>query len=299
MEVRIMTKALLLVLIIGAAASNVGAQEAGASVYGKNQRKTSGVPLGSLTSIDPKDSVAAHYVEANVLMNVRAVRYVAVFGLAQEGATVVAANQKIDLQLKDFTTALDGLGVTSDNLFVDFVAQNRVYDYSGTSSTVTERLSGFEVKKNVAVRYSDKTLLGKMLAAASKAGIFDLIKVDYEVGDMNAVRTGLMDEAARIIKKKEESYGRLLNIKLRPQAVFQETYNVFFPSEMYASYTAFESGKVVDTRYNTNVLQKRKATTFYFNPLSVAEFDLVIGAKEIEPVVQCTLYLKVKYTAVQ
>jgi uncharacterized protein YggE len=299
MEVRIMTKALLLVLIIGAAASNVGAQEAGASVYGKNQRKTSGVPLGSLTSIDPKDSVAAHYVEANVLMNVRAVRYVAVFGLAQEGATVVAANQKIDLQLKDFTTALEGLGVTSDNLFVDFVAQNRVYDYSGTSSTVTERLSGFEVKKNVAVRYSDKTLLGKMLAAASKAGIFDLIKVDYEVGDMNAVRTGLMDEAARIIKKKEESYGRLLNIKLRPQAVFQETYNVFFPSEMYASYTAFESGKVVDTRYNTNVLQKRKATTFYFNPLSVAEFDLVIGAKEIEPVVQCTLYLKVKYTAVQ
>jgi uncharacterized protein YggE len=232
-------------------------------------------------------------------MNVKADRYVAVFGLAQEGATVVVANQKIDLQLKEFSEALEGLGVKSDDIFVDFIAQNRVYDYAATSNTVTERLSGFEVKKNIAVRYSDKSLLGRMLAAASKAGIFDLIKVDYVVGDMNPVRAALMDEAARIIRKKEEGYGRLLNIKLRPQAVFQETYNVFFPAEMYASYTAFEAGKVVDARYNTNVLQKRKVTTFYFNPLSVSEFDLVIGTKEIEPVVQCTLYLKVKYTLVQ
>jgi uncharacterized protein YggE len=294
-----MTRALLLLLIVGAAASDIGAQEAGASVYGKNQRKTSGVATGSLTSIDPKDSVASHYVEANVLMNVRADRYVAVFGLAQEGATVVVANQKLDLQLNEFTAALEGLGIKSDNMFVDFIAQNRVYDYGATSSTVTERLSGFEVKKNLAVRYSDKSLLGKMLAVASKAGIFDLIKVDYVVGDMSAVRTSLMEEAARIIKKKEEGYGRLLNIKLRPQAIFQETYNVFFPSEMYASYTAFESGKVVDARYNTNVLQKRKVSTFYFSPLNVSEFDTVVGGVDVEPVVQCTLFLKVKYTLAQ
>ena len=294
-----MKRALLLLLITCAASFAVGAQEAGSSVYGKTGRKTSGVALGNLTTVDPKDSVAAYYVEANVLMNVKADEYLAIFGLAQEAPTVLDSNQKMDTQLKQFIAALDGLGIRSNDIFVDFISQNRVYDYSATSSTVTERLTGFEVKKNVAVRYKDKSFLEKMLAAASKAGVFDLIKVDYVVSDMNSVRDRLMEEAAKIIKKKEESYGRLLNVKLRPQAVFQERYNAFFPSEMYASYTAFETGKVVDYRTNANVLQKRKTSTFYFNPLNVSEFDSVLNPADVEPVVQCTLYLKVRYTQAQ
>jgi len=294
-----MKKAVLAVLIVGAVALTVRAQEAGSSVYGKTGRKTSGVALGNLSSIDPKDSVTNYFIEANVLMNVKADEYMAVFGLAQEGASVVDGSQKLDAQLKQFTAALEGLGVKSSDAFVDFIAQNRVYDYVTSGSTVTEKLSGFEVKKNIAVHYKDKTLLEKMLAAASKAGIFDLIKVDYVVGDMNRVRDRLMEEAARVIKKKQESYTRLLNIKLRPEAVSQERYNAFFPSDMYASYTAFEAGKLVDYRSNSNVTQKRKTSTFYFNPLSVSEFDTVVDPADVEPVVQCTLYLKVKYALAQ
>ena len=294
-----MKRALLLGLIVCTASLAVCAQEAGGSVYGKTGRKTSGVVLGNLTTVDPKDSVAAYYVEANVLMNVKADEYMAVFGLAQEGPTVPDGNQRIDTQLKQFTTALEGLGVKSNDVFVDFIAQNRVYDYVTTGSMIAEKLSGFEVKKNVAVRYKDKALLEKMLAAASKAGIFDLIKVDYVVSDMNRVRDRLMEEASRIIKKKQESYARLLNIKLRPEAVFQERYNAFFPSDMYASYTAFEAGKLVDYRSNSNVTQKRKTSTFYFSPLSVSEFDSVVDPADVEPVVQCTLFLKVKYALAQ
>lgn len=294
-----MKKALLLISIILAAASAVCAQEAGASVYNKTARKTSGVVTGNLITLDAKDFVPAYYVEANVLMNVKADQYMAVFGLSQEGVTVPDANLKMDAQLKLFIAALEGLGVKNNEVFIDFIAQNRIYDYTATSSTVTEKLLGFEVKKNVAVRYKDKSLLDRMLAAASKVGVFDLIKVDYVVSDMNTAHDRLMEEAAKIIKKKEENYGRLLGIKLRPQAVFQEKYNVFFPSDMYASYTAFETGKVVDYRSNSNVLQKRKTSTFYFNPLSVSEFDSVINPVDVEPVVQCTLYLKVRYALAQ
>lgn len=294
-----MKKALLLISIILSAASALRAQEAGASVYNKSARKTSGVTTGNLITMDGKDSVAAYYVEANVLMNMKADEYIALFGLAHEGLTVADANQKMDAQLKQFIIALDGLGVKSADVFIDFIAQNRVYDYTSTSNTITEKLSGFEVKKNVAVRYKDKSLLDRMLAAASRVGIFDLIKVDYILSDINSVRDRLMEEASRIIKKKEENYSRLLGIKLRPQGVFQEKYNAFFPSEMYASYTAFETGKVVDYRSNTNVLQKRKTSTFYFNPLSVSEFDSVVNAADVEPVVQCTLHLKVRYTLAQ
>ncbi len=290
-----MKKVLLLAVIISVSASVAVAQESGASVYGKTGRKTSGATTGNLTTIEAKDSVAAYYIEANVLMNVKADEYIAVFGLVQEGPNIADANQKLDAQLKQFSAALEAMGIRGQDAFIDFVAQNPVYDYSASGGAVIEKLSGFEVKKNVAVRYKDKSLLDRMLAAATRAGIFDLIKVDYVISDMNSARDRLMEEAARVIKKKEESYARLLGVRLRAQAVFQEKYNALFPSDMYASYTAYETGKVDYYRSNANVLQERKTATFYFSPLSVGEFDSVINQAGVEPVVQCTLYLKVRY----
>lgn len=294
-----MKKTLLAAVMFCALACTSFAQEAGNAAYGTQRRKTSGVPLGNLSAIDPKDSVASHFIEANVLMNVRADEYIAVFGASQEGATVLDGNQKLDARLKQFLAALDSLGIRRTDVFVDFITQNRVYDYAVAGNTASEKLSGFEVKKNVAVRYKDATLLDKMLAEAAKVNIFDLVKVDYVVSDMSRVRAALMEEAAKVIKKKEESYARLLNIKMHPVAVFQEKHNAFFPSEMYSAYTAYESGRVTDYRANVNVLQQRKSSTFYFSPLNVSEFDSVTNAIGVEPVVQCTLYLKVKYTLAQ
>ena len=63
---------------------------------------------------------------------------------------------------------------------------------------------------------------------------------------------------------------------------------------MYNAYTAYESGNV-DGGNNMRVVEKRKASTFYFNPLHVSEFDAIINPVGVEPVVQLTLYLKVKY----
>jgi uncharacterized protein YggE len=287
-------KIILLLFIVSACVIAVQAQEAGNSVYNNAKRKTSGVTVGTLYAIDQKDSVPSSFIEANILMNVKADEYLAVFGLAQEGATLLDGNKKIDTQINDFITSLKTLGVKDNDVFVDFITQNRVYDFGVAGNTAREKLSGFEVKKNIAVRYKDKLLLEKMLAVASKASIFDLIKVDYVVSDLAAARDKLLEEASKIIKKKEENYSRLLGVKLRPHSIFIEKYNTFFPSEMYNAYTAYESGNI-DGGNNMRVVEKRKASTFYFNPLHVGEFDSVINPVGVEPVVQLTLYLKVKY----
>ena len=47
--------------------------------------------------------------------------------------------------------------------------------------TLSVRSSGFETKKTIAVRYKNRSLLEKLLAAATQASIFDLIKVDYVI----------------------------------------------------------------------------------------------------------------------
>jgi uncharacterized protein YggE len=290
-----MKKILLLLIIICACGFAGHAQEAGNSVYGTARRKTSGVTVGNLYSVDQKDSVQSSFVEANVLLNVKADEYLAVFGVAQEGVTLLEGNKKIDAQVNDFLNALKGLGVNSNDIFIDFITQNRVYDFGIAGNTAKEKLSGFEVKKNIAVRYKEKALLEKMLAAASKSSIFDLIKVDYVVSDMTGMRDKLLEEASKIVKKKEENYARLLGVKMRPSSVYQEKYNAFFPSEMYNAYVAYESGSVENSSRDLRVVEKRKANTFYFNPLHASEFDSIINAPGAEPVVQLTLYLKVKY----
>ena len=291
-----MMKTCLLFIALAICAGSCFAQEAGNVAYGGNKRpKTSGVALGNLYSVEPKDSVVSTYLEANTMINAKADEYVAVFGLSQEGPTLTDCNAKMDQQIKEFTGGLEGLGIRGSDTFVDFIAQNKVYDYGTSGSTARERLSGFEVKKNISIRYKDRTILEKIQAIAAKASIFDLIKVDYIVGDLAAVRAALLEEAMKVIKKKEAVYTKLLDTKLRPLSVYQEKYGKFSPSEMYSSYQAYETGSVDTSSRDMRVVEKRKSRTFYFDPLDQGEFDTVINPVIVEPVVQFTLFLKVRY----
>jgi uncharacterized protein YggE len=270
------------------------AQESGNRVYGdqQGQSRRRAVPnTGDLLLYDPKDQTAAPYVEAYVLMNVKADSFVAVFGMAQEGPTAVESNRKVDAQIATFTGALQGLGITQGDLFVDFISQNPVYDYTVAGKTAREALTGFQTKKTIAVRYRDRALFERMVAAAASASIFDLIKVDYIVADASRVRARLLEEAGRIVREKVTSYGKLLGINLRPRAVMQEKYDTLTPGELYRTYTAYESGSVDGA---ARVVEKRKSSTSYYDPLEGSEFDAVIDPAGIELTVQCTLFLKVR-----
>src|SRR5262249_29000799 len=157
---------------------------------------------------------------------------------------------------------------------------------------------GFELKKNISIHYRDKLLLDKLVLAAARSNIFDLIKVDYLVKDTSAVQERLMEEAARVIKLKAARYEKLLGFKLQslPQ-VYADRPSIYFPTEMYDSYVAQESEEMSSDYYQRRytIQRARKNRTFYFNPLSADGFDSVINPVVIEPVVQFTLYLKVKY----
>jgi len=107
-----------------------------------------------------------------------------------------------------------------------------------------------------------------------------------------------MEEAAGVIKKKAARYEKLLGIKLLgPPQVYAEKPSIYYPSEMYESYTAYESERVDREQYRSKYLVRdlRKSRTFFFNPLTADGFDLVINPVVLEPVVQFTIYPKVKY----
>jgi uncharacterized protein YggE len=288
-------RTLLLLVILGALSMNTLAQEAGNRNYNRGNSGRPPAPNTGLIFTNGEQTI-----EAYILFNATPDEFVAVFGAAQEAPTAVESNQKVNTQIEKFLSAAEKLGITRGNTFVDFITQNRVYNFSAPSEgAIRESLAGFETKKTVAVRYKDRPMLEKLLGAAAQAAIFDLIKVDYVINDMGKIRNRLFEEGTRLVKQKEENYVRSLGMTMRRQALVQETYETFYPGELYQTYSAFESG-AVDPYYGTGqgsrVIRERKSSTSYLEPLDRSAFDAVINPVGIEPLVQCTLYLRVSYT---
>ncbi|MDQ6787160.1 MAG: SIMPL domain-containing protein [Acidobacteriota bacterium] len=287
-----MKKAFLLFGLLFFASAVCFAQESGNRAYGTQRRKpqtNSGVLVGNVSG-----GREVYYVEANVAMNMKADEYIAVFGLVQEAPTAAESNGKVNAQAAGFIHDLENLGIKRGDTFIDFITQNKVYDYTTTGSVTTEKLSGFETKKNIAVRYRDRDLLEKITTAAAKDSIFDLIKIDYVVSDIGAVHARLFEEAVKVVKQKEASYLSSFGVKLSPTNFANEKYDAFYPGELYASYQAFEAGNTYGD-YNNRVIQQRKTKTFYYEPLDPSDFDSVINPLGIEPMVQFTLYLRMQY----
>ena len=276
------------------ASGNVGYSPSGGSARARQNEKNKRL----LAKEDVPPTGTSMFVEASVLMNARADEFVAVFGTSQECVTVAECTQKMDATVAQFTSGLKQLGVSGEDVFVDFAAQNKIYGFQVAGDIAKERLVGFELKKNVSVHYKDKLLLDRLVVAASQSKIFDLIKVDYVVKDVGVIQGRLAEEAAGIIKQKAATSEKLLGIKLQPPAqVYAERYSTYYPTEMYDSYTAYESEEVSGDydRQKYTVQRARKSRTFFFNALSADGFDRVINPIVIEPVVQFTLYLRVKY----
>jgi uncharacterized protein YggE len=296
---RILVAAMAVVVCSGMSTAqtsgNIGYSQSSGSSRAKQNERNKRTPVPG--EAHPSDGM---FLEASVLMNVPADEYVAVFAVSQECVTVPECGQKIDAVIQEFTTAVRALGVGLNDVRIDFIGQNRIYDFKITGTLAKEELVGFEIKKNVAIHYRDKLLLDKLIVAASRSKIFDLIKVDYLVKDQSAVENRLMQEASRIIKEKAAKYEQLLGIKLdSPVRIYAEKPSIYFPSEMYDSYTAQESGSLSNAfdqdRGKYAIQGARKSRTFFFNPLNADGFDYVINPVVVEPVVQFTLYLKVIY----
>ncbi len=282
----------------GQVSGNLAYSESGAKGRAEQRERSK----QALPEPERPPSGTSTFVDADVLMNVKADEFIAVFGISQEGETVAECSQKMEAVVREFTDALKAMKIAEDDLFLDFVTQTKIYGFEVMGDIAKEKLVGFELKKNLSVHYRDRSLIDQLVVTAARSKIHDLIKVDYIVKDVNLVREKLMEEAAKVIKQKAARYDRLLGIKLLPPAqIYAEIPAVYYPTKMYDSFTAAESESLQSSsiRQNRTIQLARKGKTFVFNGLDGDGFDQVINPVVIEPVVQFTLHLKVKYEVEQ
>jgi uncharacterized protein YggE len=264
-------------------------ERANAATYGSGETKFT-LATGDLASIETtKDVTEIYFLEATVLMNIKADEYVASFGVQGDGQTSLLSEQTVDKKIDALKSKLAALGLS--DTFTDFISQVPYYEYDSAGKTATEKMKGYKTAKNILIRFKDRNLLRQITNAANAAGIYDLIKIDFVVNDFSGIKSRMMAEAAKIIKSKEQTYSTL-GVSLKPVGVMSEKFRTYSPDELYQDYTAYESGSAQGYR---RVVQKAKASTAYYSGFDGKDFDLTINQSSLEPNVQAVMYLKVKY----
>ncbi|MFK8044870.1 MAG: SIMPL domain-containing protein [Crocinitomicaceae bacterium] len=242
------------------------------------------------------------YITVKGMANVKADSYVAIFNLSQTGKTAKEVNELIDERVNKGLSVVKGL--KSVEAYVDMISFVPVYEYAVerkifSKKTYNEIPTGFEVKKNIHIKYTDPNLLNEIIASLANAEIYDLVRVDYFSNNIDAIKDSLLERAKQVLNEKMKRYESILTVNFDSyEKQLADKYKVVLPTEMYKSYQAYSSSSLKLKR-NGNVRQAQKSNTLFYQPILDKEFDFVLNPTIIEPVIQVMYQIVVRVTKVK
>ena len=245
---------------------------------------------------------STYFIQAKILMNVQADHYVVTFSVQEEELSVKDCNKKINERITKFTDAIKTLKIGAEDIYVDMIAQARIFDYKVVGKTATQNEKGYELKKNIIIKFNDITLIDEMMVMASEQDIYDIVKIDYIVEDQQKVYDQMIAEAAKLIEHKKSLANGMSKMVFLPdyKLCFQNFFAVY-PDEAYKSYSAFESSDAnYYYGYNSNESywkkEMRKSKTFYYDKMNYSGFDKVINPSYTRIPIQFVLDVQMKYS---
>jgi hypothetical protein len=167
--------------------------------------------------------------------------------------------------------------------------------------TYNEIPIGFELKKNVHIKFTNPNQLNEFIQILSTVEIYDLVRVDYFAAQMDSIKKELSEKAQLILKEKLKDKEALLQMKFDTLSKrVLDGYRVLYPVEMYKSYQAYNNSSL-NLNNRANVTQTTKSTTNYYQPILNKEFDFILNPVILEPVIQVLyeIQMTIKYNVEQ
>ena len=236
-----------------------------------------------------------------VLANLKADSYTAIFNVVQLGKTAEECNTALNNRLNPFISDMKNAGVKPEDIFVDMVNFLPKYEYDVSKKlfskkTYTEIPIGFELQKNMHVRFTDPTVLDKIVEAAARYEIYDIIKVDYFIKDVKTVNNRLRTAAMEHFREIKTAYTDVVNLD-SAYIVTAENVWTTYPGERYESYQAFSSQALdASQRADSKVERADKPVSQFYNAIAANDYDVVINPEILEPCVQFSYELLVRCT---
>jgi uncharacterized protein YggE len=284
------SKKVYLILVFLAFYSSYG-QISGNSVYGNNRYSNENQKSFSLT-----DNALTFKVK--VMMNKKADRLTITLGVNEEASTVATCNSQINKRINDFIAQISKIGIKRDAIYVDFISQTKVFDYTLSTNKAEEFEKGFEIKKNIIIATNNLKNIDAIIETASQFKIYDIIKVDYFADNTNEIYNTLFDDALKIAESKKNKYLKSFSKRSVGNPSATDEFTIITPESQYKKYEAFE-GSELQTYYDlSNAVMKkiaRKNKTFYYDGIAESDFDKVINSGTSEVGMQFIVTLTITY----
>lgn len=241
-------------------------------------------------------------ININALSNQKASSYTAIFNIVQTGKTADETNSLLNARLDPFLAELKSMGIPASDVYVDMVNFLPKYEYDVSKKlfskkTYTEIPKGFEMQKNVHIRYTNPALLDRIVTAAARQEIYDIVKVDYFVDEPQKVYTQLRETTFQYLKQIENQY-KTIGVRLdSAYMITAENAWVAYPINRYESYQAFSGQKLdSDEKSGSVVNNVDKPISRFYNAVPANDYDIVINPEILEPAVQFSYNIIVRFT---
>lgn len=273
------------VLCFFAFACTTTAQEMGNVNYGSNRYTNQNQQMTNTASN------SGDYLGFSIrgIYNHKPSGYAATFAIVQVGTTAeevdALMSAKVDAIKKSIKTIDAEVEVITD--MISFVPK---YDYEVTKKlfskkTYNEVPAGFEMKKNLIIKYK-KRVLDDIMSACAAQEVYDLVKVDYIINDLEGIRAKLEAKTTAMFNSKLKYYSMLSGIQLQNKhRTISESYNLMYPTESYSSYSAYSRAQLPFEK-NRVVNNTEKNTSYYYNPVVPKNHTYVVNPEVIEPCIQ-------------
>jgi len=239
-------------------------------------------------------------VEVNGMMNITADSYVALFNLVQVGETMEDTDNIMQSRINAFKEKLNMLGIRENDVKSDLISFVPRYDIQTESKifskSYNEIPSGYEMQKNISVSFKEPALIDKILSSALQSEIYDIVKVDYFIDNLEQKRDSLRSKCFNEIKKKTAIYNTLGIKTDEMDKLVSDNFFTIYPQTRYASYQAFNRPSLNIAR-KKSINEVTKITSQYYRQHDSNEYDVIINPVITEPVIQLSYSVIVKYTS--
>jgi hypothetical protein len=232
------------------------------------------------------------------LYNIEATDYTAVFNINQVGATATETTQLMNDKINAVKAVLKSQGFQGKFAtdMISFVPQYEIEVIKKLfSKTYTEVPVGFELQQNLLISYKNDADFEKILTACASNEIYNLVKVDYYVENLQAKYDELQKKILEEVAKKKEFY-KALGYDMAAYDVRMADHKYYhMPKDFYKSYQASENISAQALKQQKGITEVRKPQSYYYDALSYDGYDVVINPAITKPVIQLGMDLSLLY----
>jgi uncharacterized protein YggE len=239
-------------------------------------------------------------IDVHALYNAKATSYTAIFNISQIGPTAEETHKLVNERIDNVRTELLAAGIAKNDIAIDVISFVPVYEIEVQKKLFSKKYNevpkGFELQQNIHIKFTKTAQFEKILAACAANEIYNLVKVDYFIENIREVYKKLQTSLLSLVKEEKEYY-KVLGFDLTNyNAIMADDKYCYFPKDFYRNYQAYNSISFEALEGKRSVTKVKKQTSYYYQPISYENYDIVINPSILEPVVQIGMQIKLVYT---